>query len=96
MGLFSKSSQKESVVYKKVEPEPVPKPPPTATAILPTSKGTTGIREARATVSWTIQNWKALAQTGIKELRSPIYPIYVTANRNDTDRDDNIVHKYVM
>ena len=85
MGLFSKPSQKETVMYKKVEPEPSPKPTPTI--IVPT----TTIRETIHKVRWTIRNLKALEKTGTKEIRSPISSVYVKANK----KGDNRLHKYV-
>ena len=89
MGLFSKSSPKESVMYKKVEPESTPKPTPTT--ILPT----TIIRETNHKVRWTIQNWGKLEKTGTKEIRSPRCSVYSkTADRHGDHKLH--VHRYVV
>ena len=89
MGLFSKPSQKKTVMYKKVEPEPLPIPIPTTT--LPT----TTVREKIHKVRWTIRNLKALEKTGTKEIRSPRCSVYSkTADRHGDHKLH--VHRYVV
>ena len=84
MGLFSKSSRKESqktTMAKKVEPSPEP-----------TRTITFQVKEKSDKMFFEIRNLKALEKTGTKEIRSHIFPVYIDAGTRGRDK---VVHRYV-
>ena len=83
MGLFSKSSQKETqktTMTKKVASSPDP-------------TITIQVKEKSEKISFAIRNLKALKETGTKEIRSQIFPVYWDAGRKYRD---NVVHRYEL
>ena len=88
MGLFSKSSQKETqkTKTKKVasSPEALAKSSPT-----PTQTINMRVQEKTDKVSLSISNWQAFEKTRTKEIRSPIFPVYFDAGESL----DKVLHR---
>ena len=69
--MFQKDSQQigtktRLVTQKNGSPAPAP----------PKPNSTTTIHEKNLMFTWAIRNWRTLQKTNMKELRSPIFPIY--------------------